>query len=120
MHGDGYMAIHIDAAGQIYQLDVGDDFAGEPIPDYVPRTLFNVGSASVSTSGAVTAAASVSIANLASASASLTGTLDASGNLIYNVSGVSTFDQGDGPTTVRDSTPWYRWDSFTGTFPSLQ
>ena len=38
MHGDGYMAIHIDGFGQIYQLDVGDDFAGEPIPDYVPRT----------------------------------------------------------------------------------
>jgi len=119
MHAGGFGAIHIDQTGNIYQIDLPDVLNGEPVPDFVPRNMFNVGRANVATNGLVTANLSISLAGSVFASASLRGTLDSTHNLIFAVTSQSTFDIGSGPQTDTDSSPWFRWDPITGKFPAV-
>jgi hypothetical protein len=109
VHAAGYGAMHIDEAGQVYQADVADSIGSHAVPEIVPRTLFNVGSASVMAEGRVDVEAGLSLFGL-SAAASMGGTLDSTHNVIYGVISDMTVDRGDGPEHGTDYLPWLRWD----------
>lgn len=113
VQADGYGAIHIGASGRIFQADVAETIGGQGVPDIVPRTLFNVGNANVTADGQVQADVSLSLFGL-SASGTVVGTLDATHNIIYDVTADMTVDRGNGPEHGVNYSPWLRWDPQTG------
>ena len=113
VHAMGYGAIHVDEAGRVYQVDLADSIDGTPVPDIVPRTLFDVGAATVTDDGRVQGDMSVSLFGL-SASGALTGMLDSTRNIVYAVTLDMTVERGNGPEQGVDHSPWLRWDPQTG------
>lgn len=118
IHAGGFGAVHISTDGIIFQVDLADVLNGEPVPDLIPRTFFNAGTANVASNGLTTANINISLAGL-SATVSMRGTLDATHNIIFAVNTVTTLNLGSGPDVSHDDTPWFRWDPATGRFPAL-
>jgi len=119
VQGEGVAAVHINAAGGVYQIDIADEIDGEILPDAVPRTVFNAGRVEVQSDGTVPLDGGVVIGPVV-ASLVGTATLDATLNVMYDVFFELTYDIGLGERTATYYSPWYRWDATTGTYPALE
>ncbi len=110
VNGRGYAAVHINAGGRVYQIDLPDVIAGRVVPDIVPKTIFNVGNASVGADGSVAADLSVALLGF-SAEATVRGTLNATHDIIYDAELNETINVGEGIEEFTSDASWYRWDA---------
>jgi hypothetical protein len=117
----GAFAVHVDAGGWIYQVDLSDMVGGEPLPPEIPRIVFNAGRLMVNPDGGITGELAVSLPGF-SGSGTLSGVLGHSLDIITDVvmdESVVVQDQTSNGR-VDDMWVWLRWDPQTGTFPFVE
>jgi hypothetical protein len=117
----GAAAVHVDASGWVYQIDLSEMRNGEPLPPGIPNPIFNLGRLAVDSDGRVTGELGVSLPGF-SVSGSLNGVLGGTLDIITDVAmdgSVVVLDQ-TYQGRVDDMQVWLRWDPQTGTFPFVE